>query len=606
MLLLCVWLLGFSLSSMTLQASGRFMSGSSIAMEHNSPVRMSIDFPFDGGPAYGHVPFIVSIHNMSGSDAVWSVDVEIANDHYRNKKTTKSSFRLEVPEGQKQQFYLSAPAFQSESLQNSHSQTNFIASFSGPFIRPHSQHYQRLTERTRNARSPNMVLMSPSLRNQHGRNLQNLYQARSLNHFVSSYKKEILPEDWRCYAGFSMLLVAQNDWLGLPKNVRDSIFAAVATGEVQLRFIMKDEEVTSELAQQMGIPQEASVWAHGFGVMARYPDTLNELLMTTVKSKKGPLPEVFDPKLPMVKQTEAESVVRNSNTNKDIRALGQTIYKEPLSGNMISLFVVAFALFVGPINIFIFAKGRKRLRLFITTPLISLGASLLMFMGILFVDGLGGEGFISRVIFLEPDSDEAYVMQEQFSKTGLFFSKPFEVEGEELLHFRGSRLSSFGQSTDAGSFKYASGMHAGDWFKSKRIQSHALKTYLSSRESIELIQRSGQPYELFSNFRAICDLVYYVDTDGSVWQAKDLRLGGRAKLEPADKVKFEEWYVGQCYASGVSMGNELALFGIRKGHYYAQVRDWQQAGLETSDRIKWQMHSQILIGQPKASGKGGK
>src|SRR5690606_21574539 len=55
--------------------------------------------------------------------------------------------------------------------------------------------------------------------------------------------------------------------------------------------------------------------------------------------------------------------------------------------------LVLFAIIVGPVNLFVFAKVGKRHRLFITTPIISLATSLLLVGLIILQDGFGGSGF---------------------------------------------------------------------------------------------------------------------------------------------------------------------------------------------------------------------
>ena len=63
------------------------------------------------------------------------------------------------------------------------------------------------------------------------------------------------------------------------------------------------------------------------------------------------------------------------------------------------LVLIAFGILVGPVNLFVFAKSGQRHRLFITTPIISVGASLLLIVLILFQDGFGGRG--SRLLLME-------------------------------------------------------------------------------------------------------------------------------------------------------------------------------------------------------------
>ncbi|NIP92090.1 MAG: hypothetical protein GWO24_00865, partial [Akkermansiaceae bacterium] len=65
-----------------------------------------------------------------------------------------------------------------------------------------------------------------------------------------------------------------------------------------------------------------------------------------------------------------------------------------------------------------------RHRLFITTPLISLGASLLLVVLILFQDGFGGSGQRVTLMEIGPENT-AYLSQEQIARTGVLLKTGF-------------------------------------------------------------------------------------------------------------------------------------------------------------------------------------
>ena len=83
--------------------------------------------------------------------------------------------------------------------------------------------------------------------------------------------------------------------------------------------------------------------------------------------------------------------------------------------------LVLFGILVGPVNLFVLAKSGRRHRLFITTPLISLGASLLLILLIIFQDGFGGRGMRRVLMEVRPDAGQnaAFLHQEQIARTGI-------------------------------------------------------------------------------------------------------------------------------------------------------------------------------------------
>jgi hypothetical protein len=97
------------------------------------------------------------------------------------------------------------------------------------------------------------------------------------------------------------------------------------------------------------------------------------------------------------------------------------------------VFLVIFGVLVGPVNLFVLAPAGKRHKLFITTPLLSIGASIVMVGLILIQDGTGGTGRRFIAINLQPDEAAAYVTQEQISRTGVLFGTGFEMKQPVLI-----------------------------------------------------------------------------------------------------------------------------------------------------------------------------
>jgi len=96
-----------------------------------------------------------------------------------------------------------------------------------------------------------------------------------------------------------------------------------------------------------------------------------------------------------------------------------------LQSGLIFGFILIFALVVGPLNLFVFASGKNRPRLFWTTPLISLiGAGLLAALMIV-QDGFGGTGARTTLAVLLPQDKKMAVIQEQVSRTGILLGQPF-------------------------------------------------------------------------------------------------------------------------------------------------------------------------------------
>jgi hypothetical protein len=100
---------------------------------------------------------------------------------------------------------------------------------------------------------------------------------------------------------------------------------------------------------------------------------------------------------------------------------------------LILCFVLAFGVLIGPVNLFVFARGKNRFRLFWTTPLISILASAVLLLAILFTDGLGGNGKQLIAVFSLPGSNQAAVIQEQIARTAVLFSNRWHNDQDYLI-----------------------------------------------------------------------------------------------------------------------------------------------------------------------------
>jgi amino acid transporter len=97
------------------------------------------------------------------------------------------------------------------------------------------------------------------------------------------------------------------------------------------------------------------------------------------------------------------------------------------------VFITAFAAIVGPLNLYWLAGGARRHRLFWTTPLISLAASLLLVVVILLQDGFGGVGKRVLLTYILPGEKKAVVLQEQVTRTGVLLGREFDVQEDVFL-----------------------------------------------------------------------------------------------------------------------------------------------------------------------------
>ena len=199
---------------------------------------------------------------------------------------------------------------------------------------------------------------------------------------------------------------------------------------------------------------------------------------------------------------------------------------------LLSTFMAVFGLLVGPLNIFVFAR-RRRERLFWTTPLISVSASLLLMGMIIGRDGSGGHGLRTAVVCLFPQSRMQVVMQDQTSRSGLLLGASFSTADPAYIR----QAPADPPAAKGRALQYDRGVYGGHWFESRAVQSQRAITASPSRAEVTLLNPvetgSGAAPIVVSSIAATLDPLIYRGQDGRHWIGHNVRTGQKQTLEPA-------------------------------------------------------------------------
>ncbi len=268
------------------------------------------------------------------------------------------------------------------------------------------------------------------------------------------------------------------------------------------------------------------------------------------------------------------------------------------------LVLIAFGVLVGPINLFVFAKAGQRHRLFITTPIISIGASLLLILLIVFQDGFGGRG--QRLILMEVRSDNsensAFLSQEQIARTGVLFSTSFTTSDPAYISpvlISESRWARVTQSNDGGNSRYQADVLenglkvAGDWFQSRSEHGHLLETIRPTRGRIEIVSTPPNPV-IISTFEFPLEKLYFIDPDGDHWMATDVAQGRKTELSPVPETQFNAWATEELDLFSPRNQRRLTMTTNRTGHFVATSDEVD--GIGTLDSISWKETHAVITG----------
>ncbi len=394
--------------------------------------------------------------------------------------------------------------------------------------------------------------------------------------FAAIFDPNQLPDQWLAFSGYDSMLLLDSEWTAIPAGGRHAILEWVRMGG---RLSVYSETHASPAS--LGLPEETS---SGHIEVLPIPDT--RLLDSTQTVNR--MDAAFTP-------------LQVSLTSDSTGAwpLQAAFGSREFAYGIFMVVLVIFGIVVGPVNLFVFAKSGQRHRLFITTPLISLGTSILLVALILFQDGFGGSGI--RLVHMEvrPDGglNAAHVHQEQFCRTGVLLSKGFDIEtpsrfvplplpeGRWTRYTNGSGGNYSLQPADGGL------VATGDWFQSRSEHGHELAAVIPTRGRIE---RTDEPGVLLSTFDFPIETLLYVDERDGWHRAEGIKTGEKFRLEPMATLDASSAANKEIQGFATRHRAVLDELHQRRGHFFAVTT--AAPGIDTHPDIRWERTRTILTG----------
>lgn len=252
-------------------------------------------------------------------------------------------------------------------------------------------------------------------------------------------------------------------------------------------------------------------------------------------------------------------------------------------------FLAVFAILVGPLNLFVFAPTGRRHRLFWTTPAISVGASLALFLIIIFQDGFGGSGVRTALVYLQPIGRKQVTLQEQLARTGVITSSTFATAEPSFI---GQIKLDLARNAPSRRYANSDRTFSGGWFASRSLQAHWVESISSTRAEVALVNAAElrdpnvAPVILSSISAPLGHLVYH-DEHGRFWQTAMVRMGERTTLESVQKPP-------QLLPKQAGPRLRAAWENVRDlpGHFYA-TSESGNGMIDTLPSIRW--HDQQVI-----------
>lgn len=411
--------------------------------------------------------------------------------------------------------------------------------------------------------------------------------------FAAGFEPGHLPADWRTLSGFDYVSFSETSWLGLDAAVRASVLQWVGFGGCL--SIYGNESLPTK--DQLQIASKGDILGAGkIRILKRDAKFLDRNTIQQLYPKESNGKGTIDNQL--------NTLVARSDNHWEI--LSKALGTRSFDAWLIGLILIAFGLLVGPINLFYFAKTGRRQRLFFTTPIISLGASVLLIIYIMFQDGTGGSGVRTSLVYVNPDAATVSIRQDQISRTGVLFTTAFTTDEPAMVspallrNTRWTRLKPAGHNYNSQEQRYSQSdpkSFAGDWFQSRSEQGQSIQMIRSSRGRMEFASApaEGSPPTLRSSFSYAIETVFYVDEKNQLWKSTTgVKTGGTAEFAASNPDEF----ASVVKAHGLATHPQLkeGLKNLQPKHFYGFTTDPNAEFITTLKSLAWKQNTSLVWG----------
>lgn len=569
-----------------------------IANDELDPVsgtRVQVRSVFDPLPPSGYAPMRIVATNGTGRNARWGFDFHSQTQRYPRQNEHDSSFAVDVPARSTQSALFMVPlAVDYDDISTGAWGHVFRVSISGTGFDgpPKSDHENRMNGFPALALSESLAEFSITQLNKEmeskARAVHGSFYGGATN-FGSRFEPADLPDSWLGYSGFDFILLSSTDWQKLKPGVKRALLEWVRLGGKLHVYLSPGASPES-----LGLPDIASAGTHTV--------SLGNIALLSWDGRTLPATQTVNR---YWGEPQRINSLRSDHSKLGSWPLLGLLGTRSFASWQVIVFLVAFGLLVGPVNLFVLAPAGKRHKLFITTPLLSIGASLIMVVLILVQDGTGGVGRRFAVIDLEPGDAAAYVTQEQISRTGVLLGAGFEMKQPVLIEPLVMPDTPWAKLKDSPNSQPASltqdgRERRGNFFQSRAEQGQVLRAAVSTRARLEL--KAGAAPDaaptLVSALGFTVDELFYTDAAGFHWRLeKPLGTGQSATLVKTDAQTRNPWLEAAVDPAvdslRISLNNTTTN---RRSFFVAKARQASDFTLDTLSSIRWEDDRVVVFG----------
>jgi hypothetical protein len=560
-----------------------------VPLYETTDATLTVTVPVNEWDGFGFLPVMVHVENKSEEACEWRFTFEQGTLNRRDRGLSlRSDFAVTAPGRTTRTTTLWLPG---EGTPAGWRRTSLIMSVRGPGVQGRGAWSTQIFNGWRGGGL--CFAVSPALEAEYRARRERMDKSRNPPN-TSVMRPAEWPADWRTWSPFAIVVMTADEFDALDMARQAALRDWVALGG---RLYLKPFAVRrSSLSRNVPV-------RHGMGTITRgdFPPGLYVVVDGGYGS--GAETAAITVTSPSVKAADGEA--SPAVNPREVRALRARPWQPlvklfgPEEAEALRLsqatwwlifFLLAFGVVIGPVNLFLWAPAGKRHRLFFTVPAISLGASVLLALVIVFHDGFGGEGTRRALVMLLPGENKAVVAQQQVSRTGMLLGKNFAIAGDTVL--AKTPVDAGGAILGKTAERQADAA-AGDWFTSRAMESHVLLQVAPTRGRVELLaggadgEQDAAPVVQSSMAGVLRDFVL-VGAGERLWTADEVPPGRRVTLSLND-------------------GREPAIldtFGWQEsGRFYAVMDGAEVAPIATLGTIRWENDKVFVTGRAEGGEK---
>ncbi len=384
----------------------------------------------------------------------------------------------------------------------------------------------------------------------------------------------LLGGDWRALVGVDVLWLAAEEWKDLAAESQEAIMDWASRGGL-LAFSGCDP------LRDGAVPPAGGGYTVGFGgvIAAGAAEAVTGLEFARLYN--APVADWFG----RTGRPAAESAPVGYG-NMEYRAGNwmplDAVGVPELDWGWLILFVALLAVLIGPVNLFLFARGNRRLRILWTTPLIAVAASALLAVLMVARDGFGGEGERVSLVLLDPVRNREVALVEQAARTAILMGSAFETEHPVFM-----MPLPLAVGGGAGSDLRENGLWRDGWFRSRTLETHLIERVRPSRAGVT-IRKRGDVMEAVVSLDADLDTLVYCAPDGSFWGSqRGMKRGTQVELQKLDATAAAELPREAARRFGPRLADAWRRVRERPGWFFGVTSSPAGHVVVTSGAIRW-------------------